>query len=378
MTMFFLNRTLFLATNIILLYIFLTPRRKPLFQVIVFLLTWLVIYFLRMLTKPLNMHPLVDSYLMGSLYIVPCILVFAETIQAKIFVFYMIYSLSQLVFLVFMYVDGFFSPALPQLFILVGMLLELVLLPLIGRYLKKPLREILDILNQHTPVLTTFPLLTFLLFVIYSLQKTEPLFEFIKLVISTVIIFISYIMISVAISRTRRRQELEHLSMTDDLTGLYNRRYFERRFQDEIIRYNRTGTAFALIAVDIDFFKNVNDRYGHDCGDFVLKAVSEGIRKSVRTYDVIVRWGGDEFFILLPETDGERAFGLAERIRKTVETGNYSFNSLFLKLSVTLGLSLARAGDTCETIIKKADIALYHGKNKNRNCTVVFDESMKE
>lgn len=377
-TMFFLNRTLFLATNIILLYIFLMPKRKPFFQVAAFSLTWLVIVFLRMLTRSLHLHPLVDSCVMGSLYLVPCMLIFGETSQAKVFVFYMIYSLSQLVYLVFMYVDQFFSPGLPQIYILMGMLLEILLLPVIRRYMKRPVTEILGIINQHKPVFTMFPLLTFLLFVIYSLQKTSLLFEFITLVISTAIIFFSYYMISVAISGTKRSQELERISETDDLTGLFNRRYFEQRFQEEIIRYRRTGLAFALIAVDIDLFKSINDTYGHDCGDVVLKTVSEDIRKSVRTYDIVVRWGGDEFFVLLPGTGRDQSFNLAERIRKAVAMREYNFDNLPLIITVTLGLSIVVPGDTCESIIKKADMALDQGKKKNRNCTVMFEDSMKE
>lgn len=375
--MFFLNRSLFLATNIILLYIFLTPKRTRVFQVVVFLLSWFVIYFLRLVTGPLNIDPLLESNILGSLYLIPCMLIFSETPQAKFFVFYMIYSLSQLTYLVFMYVDRFLFPAIPQMYILIGMILEIALLPVIKRYMKTPIREIVDILNKQNPVFTMFPVLSFLLLVIYSLQETNLVFEFITLVISTVIIFFSYFMISISISGTRRQQELELISMTDNLTGLYNRRYVERRFQEEYLRYGRTGQEFTLIIADIDFFKKINDTYGHACGDFLLKAVSEDIRKSVRTYDVVVRWGGDEFFVLLPATNEELGLNLAERIRKTVETSRYDYNSNLLAMTLTLGVSIVKPGDTPDGMIKKADVALYYGKKNNRNCTILYNENIE-
>ncbi len=304
-------------------------------------------------------------------------LIFSETPQAKFFVFYMIYSLSQLTYLVFMYVDRFLFPAIPQMYILIGMILEIALLPVIKRYMKTPIREIVDILNKQNPVFTMFPVLSFLLLVIYSLQETNLVFEFITLVISTVIIFFSYFMISISISGTRRQQELELISMTDNLTGLYNRRYVERRFQEEYLRYGRTGQEFTLIIADIDFFKKINDTYGHACGDFLLKAVSEDIRKSVRTYDVVVRWGGDEFFVLLPATNEELGLNLAERIRKTVETSRYDYNSNLLAMTLTLGVSIVKPGDTPDGMIKKADVALYYGKKNNRNCTILYNENIE-
>ncbi|RDG29698.1 GGDEF domain-containing protein [Oceanispirochaeta sp. M1] len=167
--------------------------------------------------------------------------------------------------------------------------------------------------------------------------------------------------------------------MTDSLTGLYNRRYMEQQIQQEYKRYQKSGTEFALVSSDIDFFKNINDLYGHDCGDYLLKSITKDIRKSIRTYDTVARWGGEEFLLLLPATDRVQAITLAERIRKTVEEHRYEFDGSNQSVSVTLtlGVSVVNSGDTIDGMIKRADIALYYGKRKSRNCVISFDEIKK-
>ena len=168
-------------------------------------------------------------------------------------------------------------------------------------------------------------------------------------------------------------QQLDLTSRTDSLTGLYNRRHMEERIQEEYEQYQRTGSSFALIMADIDFFKKVNDMYGHDVGDCVLKSVAEYLRKSVKAYDIVSRWGGEEFLLLLPATNAENAVGLAERIRKTVEEHRCFCEGEVLSVTLTAGVSVIRRDDTIGSIIRKADIALYQGKRLGRNCVVSFE-----
>ena len=162
-------------------------------------------------------------------------------------------------------------------------------------------------------------------------------------------------------------------SRTDSLTGLYNRRHMEQRIKEEYEQYQRTGSEFALVLADIDFFKKVNDIYGHDCGDCLLKLLSEDLRKFIRESDTVARWGGEEFLLLLPATNEENAVGLAERINKTVQEHRYDYENVVLLVTLTIGVSVIRHEDTIASIIKKADIALYQGKRAGRNCVISFD-----
>lgn len=204
-------------------------------------------------------------------------------------------------------------------------------------------------------------------------KENYSLSTFIMLVLCTLLSAFSYYLIAISIDQTKRHQQLELTAKTDSLTGLYNRRHMEQRIQEEYELYQRTGSEFALIIVDIDLFKTINDRYGHAGGDCLLKSVSEDLRKSVREYDIVARWGGDEFFLLLPVTNAENAVGLAERISKTVEQRKYVYENQTLSVTLTLGVSVIRRGDTVASIIKKTDLVMYQGKRAGRNCVILFD-----
>lgn len=181
--------------------------------------------------------------------------------------------------------------------------------------------------------------------------------------------------------RTKELEEankkLDLISRTDELTGLPNRRDMLRTIDNEIQRVARTKKPFCFIFIDIDHFKNVNDTYGHACGDEVLKHVSATIRNLLRKYDVLARYGGEEFLTLLPETDIEGAKVVAERFRKAVEEETVIFGNLSIKVTITLGVAQYNHALGADRSIQMADHALYEGKETGRNKVVVWEENKK-
>jgi len=170
----------------------------------------------------------------------------------------------------------------------------------------------------------------------------------------------------------RTNQELGHLAATDPLTGADNRRRFMERVEDEIGRTKRGGPPFSVLALDLDNFKSINDRFGHQVGDDILKEFVQKCLDSIRPYDGVARVGGEEFMILLPQTSLEGAHVIAERLRTNV--ANTAFNSGFQRLTVvtvSIGISQSgRDGDTIEAILHIADQRLYHAKHQGRNRVV--------
>jgi len=165
--------------------------------------------------------------------------------------------------------------------------------------------------------------------------------------------------------------KLENSAMTDFLTGLANRRQMVQRLIAEESNIRRNGCEATLIMADIDHFKTINDTYGHDCGDLVLKSVANIIKSVIREEDVIARWGGEEFIMLLPGMDSTLGKNAAERIRQLVEAAVFPCQEK--KFSITLTLGVAKLDQTVglDASIKKADEALYQGKKLSRNCVVV-------
>ena len=167
----------------------------------------------------------------------------------------------------------------------------------------------------------------------------------------------------------REAEQILYLARHDPLTGLLNRRHMTERINDEIARIQRSARPFSLIMLDIDFFKTFNDTYGHDCGDAVLKDISAAINRSVRKTDSVGRWGGEEFLVLLPETDYAGAGRIAEKIRKAVETLRIRHQDETLHVTITAGYA-ASTGENLEECVKAADEALLRGKADGRNRTV--------
>jgi diguanylate cyclase (GGDEF)-like protein/PAS domain S-box-containing protein len=164
--------------------------------------------------------------------------------------------------------------------------------------------------------------------------------------------------------RRKMEEELKNIVGKDSLTQTYNRSKFKELFNKEIARFSRYSHPFSLILLDIDFFKSVNDTYGHITGDNILKSVSRIIQKCIRETDSLIRWGGEEFIIIASATDLEKAIMLAERIRKTIE--NHSFD-VVRKLTISFGVSSFRSGDSKDSIVKRADDAMYQAKRNGRN-----------
>lgn len=164
-------------------------------------------------------------------------------------------------------------------------------------------------------------------------------------------------------------KELEELSITDALTNAFNRRYFMEQLKREVKRASRYGPTVSLLMVDIDHFKRVNDTYGHQVGDEVLTGVARALSQNIRETDVLGRYGGEEFSIMLPSTDTPGALVLAERLRKIISQTSFEFKGRPLSVSASLGVSTWNADlkDNFEELIRLADAALYRAKEQGRN-----------
>lgn len=168
-------------------------------------------------------------------------------------------------------------------------------------------------------------------------------------------------------------KKLDIISRTDELTGLPNRRDINNTIEKEVCRSERTEKPFCFVFIDIDHFKQINDTYGHGCGDLVLRTVAQSIRSMLRRYDVLARYGGEEFLTLLPETNLEGARSVAERFRKKVEAEVIKYADHTIHVTITLGVSLFDKRLGPSRSIQIADKALYEGKENGRNKVVVWD-----
>ncbi|MDD3089797.1 MAG: GGDEF domain-containing protein [Candidatus Omnitrophica bacterium] len=163
-------------------------------------------------------------------------------------------------------------------------------------------------------------------------------------------------------------EQVQELSIADGLTKVYLRRYLMTRLEEEVDRARRLGLTFSVAMIDVDHFKNCNDRYGHLVGDAVLKKIAERLKISVREVDMIARYGGEEFCIVLPETTKDLALAVAERIRSTVEKKEVRAFDESVKVTVSVGVATFPAdADQVNALIDRADNALYRAKRMGRN-----------
>lgn len=170
--------------------------------------------------------------------------------------------------------------------------------------------------------------------------------------------------------RKQMEAELTRLATTDTLTGINNRRSFMGKADHEIKRAQRYGLAFAMIIMDIDFFKKINDKYGHQTGDLVLQKMAQAVNSALRESDIFGRIGGEEFSIILIETEQTTALLTAERIRSLIETLNINTGKDTIHITVSIGVSFFKEGDDISTLSKRSDEALYSAKRTGRNRVV--------
>lgn len=170
-------------------------------------------------------------------------------------------------------------------------------------------------------------------------------------------------------------RRLHELAITDALTGRYNRRYFMAKL-DENYRYaKRYGSCLCLLMLDVDYFKSINDRYGHDGGDRVLQQIAAIIQGELREVDILARLGGEEFGALLPNIALDHGRQVAERIRQAVEVMNLQLRDEAVRVTLSVGIAIAENGIPApEQLLKQADTALYEAKRHGRNCVVGYDE----
>jgi len=170
-------------------------------------------------------------------------------------------------------------------------------------------------------------------------------------------------------------RELQKLSSTDRLTSLYNRGHWEEALRLEHARHLRYGTSAALVMFDIDHFKRVNDTYGHQCGDRVIQRVADVVREHTRDADIAGRYGGEEFAVLLPDTDKHGGAMFAERLRAAVEALDVMHEGESIRCTISLGVAdMIAPMDDYKTLIERADQALYASKKNGRN-RVSVDEA---
>jgi len=178
---------------------------------------------------------------------------------------------------------------------------------------------------------------------------------------------------AIAIENRNARKELEHRAYFDYLTGLSNRRYFIEQAELELSRYNRYSGELSLIMFDIDFFKKINDTYGHNIGDLVLQKIADVSRTILRDIDIIGRIGGEEFVILLPQTHLENAIKVAERLRTEILNEKIvSQNVILENFTASFGVVSASKSSTIDELLIKVDKALYKAKNSGRNRVCTF------
>jgi diguanylate cyclase (GGDEF)-like protein len=183
---------------------------------------------------------------------------------------------------------------------------------------------------------------------------------------------------TVTLEETRQRLRdqnvlLRELAVVDELTGLYNRRFFERRLAYEFERFKRYSHPLSILIIDVDYFKKVNDTYGHNAGDEVLRHLAQHAQTTLRKIDIVARYGGEEFVAILPDTDQSGALTAAERLRVAISSTSVRFGEDEICITISGGIvTISRefSGDV-ESLIRFADQALYQAKAQGRNRIVV-------
>ncbi|NRD74359.1 GGDEF domain-containing protein [Shewanella sp. VB17] len=190
-----------------------------------------------------------------------------------------------------------------------------------------------------------------------------------NLMISFLVIVLILIIANLTLGRYQRK--LEVMATTDKLTGTANRQIFDEHFLQAINETKRSKAAISIILLDIDHFKNVNDTYGHCIGDLVIKSVAYVIQSQIRSHDLVCRWGGEEFLILLPNLGINHAVEIAEQIRQAIAQNQIKEDEHQINVKVSIGVAEYQSGELSTDLISRADVALYQAKNGGRNQVVL-------
>lgn len=161
--------------------------------------------------------------------------------------------------------------------------------------------------------------------------------------------------------------KFELMAKTDSLTGLANRREMMEQIQKEYARINRNNDTLSLLLIDVDRFKSINDGYGHDVGDIVLQQLAHTLAENLRAHDLVARWGGEEFLVMLPETNHQQAVDVAEKLRDKVSSHNFNVKHFHKQITVSIGITELNKYQTITNAIAKADQYLYQAKQSGRN-----------
>ncbi len=377
-----ISSILVIIINILATHSLLTKKRSLAFCLIVFLINTAFIVFASIFVIS-HIHNLtLDKfflYFIGFSNIVYIHLVFREALSKKIFTMFSVWLFSTIVF--------FVANAFEHL--LVGIVdvrylqyieyvlrnfIQLLLLMATYLWMSSPYKRILSLVSNRTVrFMSLYPLLAFLLLInnvttyfgglrdyssIYSM-----LFLFAFIICGYVLVFAGISSASKIQSLQFNMEKLQWESSRDPLTGLYNRRYISDQMENGILNRNNNKN-YSVIIVDVDFFKKINDTYGHDCGDRLLNEISQCLKEATREKDLVSRWGGDEFLIILRDTELETANGIANYMKKMIDEKIIEYDGVRISVSITLGVAVNENDELFDTTLKKADMALYEGKNR--------------
>jgi diguanylate cyclase (GGDEF)-like protein/PAS domain S-box-containing protein len=170
---------------------------------------------------------------------------------------------------------------------------------------------------------------------------------------------------------TQQIEKLQKMALLDPLTGVGNRRHAEINLRRKLEELKRYGWPFGILFVDIDHFKEINDTYGHEAGDKILKMIANNLVSNVRPFDIVSRWGGEEFVVLIVNVSQELLFSLGEKLRCLIEKSSLNFKSDSIKVTVSIGATLAQLDDSVSTLIRRADSLMYKCKGSGRNSILV-------
>lgn len=355
-----------------------------------FIITTLLVFIINIYAEEYIHNPIIIEYilyLISCLYIVYIHLVFEESISKKIFAMFSVWMFSTISLIIAIQSAKLFSGIEDVKYILNLIYIfrnftQILLLLAAYFFISKPYKKVLNkVSNRTISLMSLYPFLAFLLLInnyTISFERLKSFNSTWDMLLFLVFIILGYVLVFAGISSASQiislqynMDKLEWTSKTDPLTGLYNRRYIMEKIENEFISYKRNKKKFSLIIADIDFFKTINDTFGHGCGDRVLKVVSKSLQDAVREQDFVSRWGGEEFLLLLPETEIEGARILVDRIRKIIEEQIIEYNRVQVSITMTFGVTVNEDYEMIEDIIRKADNALYEGKSRGRNCVIL-------